>query len=420
MKLSKSNAAYMPVTNRMGNWLPTKKDAAAWLERTKKEAKKRKLKLDPTIKSFKKLIETDPIINMYFTQMFQQQPKFAPPAGSGDVKIKNYQEMLLIMNHVLKTAPEYNTTGMVGFPINAILDFPMITPAGLAAFADAKVNRALMRILKKWQKYLDTPDSLYVLNTGPNGWMSKSAYKALSMQDFIYDPNKPFWGFKSWNDFFIRQFKKGKRPVASPKDKKVIVSACEAAPLRISNNVKRTSEFWIKGQPYSLKHMLDGHNVDYYVGGTVYQAYLSAENYHRWHAPIDGKIVEVRNIKGTYYSEAASEGFDPAGPNNSQAYLAQVAARALIFIDSGDKKLGTVCVMPIGMAEVSSCLITVKVGDKVKKGEQIGYFQFGGSTHCVLFQKGAIANFTLPAIPQGEQGADSKIVPVNSAIAVAN
>ncbi|MGH1387894.1 phosphatidylserine decarboxylase, partial [Kordia sp.] len=75
------------------------------------------------------------------------------------------------------------------------------------------------------------------------------------MQDFIHEPDKPFWGFKSWNDFFIRQFKKGKRPVAAPKDKKVIVSACEAAPLRISSNVQRTSEFWIKGQPYSLEHM---------------------------------------------------------------------------------------------------------------------------------------------------------------------
>ncbi|WP_298417365.1 phosphatidylserine decarboxylase family protein [uncultured Kordia sp.] len=420
MKEKKPQETYMPITHRMGNWLPTKKDAAIWLEKTKKEAKKKKLKIDPTIKSFKKLIETDPIINMYFTQMFQQQPKFAPPAGSGDVKIDNYQEMLLIMNHVLKTAPEYNTTGMVGFPINAILDFPMITPAGLAAFADAKVNKALMRILKKWQKYLDSPDSLYVLNTSPNGWMSKSAYKALSMQDFIHDPKKPFWGFKSWNDFFIRQFKKGKRPIASPKDKKVIVSACEAAPLRISSNVQRKSQFWIKGQPYSLEFMLDGNHVDYYVGGTVYQAYLSAENYHRWHAPIDGTIVGIKNINGTYYSEAASEGFDPAGPNNSQAYLAQVAARALIFIESNDPTLGMVCVMPIGMAEVSSCLVTVKKGQKVKKGEQIGYFQFGGSTHCVLFQKGAIANFSLPAIPQGEQGVSSKIVPVNSEIAIAN
>ncbi|QHI37797.1 Phosphatidylserine decarboxylase proenzyme [Kordia antarctica] len=420
MKQQKSDSTHMPVTNRMGNWLPTIETAALWLAKTKKEAKKKKRKLDPSVRKFKNLIETDPIINMYFTQMFQQQPTFAPPAGSGDVKIENYQEMLLIMNHVLTTAPEYNTTGMVGFPINAILDFPMITPAGLAAFADEKVNKALKRILKKWNKYLDSPDSLYVLNTGPNGWMSKSAYKALQMQNFIHDPKKPFWGFKSWNDFFIREFKSGKRPVASPKDKKVIVSACESAPLKISANVQKTNQFWIKGQPYSLEHMLDGNHVDYYVGGTVYQAYLSAENYHRWHTPIDGTIVDIKNIDGTYYSEAASEGFDPAGPNNSQGYLAQVAARALIFIESGDPKLGMVCVMPIGMAEVSSCLITVKKGDKVKKGEQIGYFQFGGSTHCVLFQKGAIANFSLPAIPQGTQGEDSKIVPINSEIAVAN
>ena len=48
--------------------------------------------------------------------------------------------MLAVMNHVLTTAPTYDATGMVGFPINAILDFPMITPAGLAAFADPKVN----------------------------------------------------------------------------------------------------------------------------------------------------------------------------------------------------------------------------------------------------------------------------------------
>lgn len=420
MKKKENKSTYMPMTNRVGNWLPTKAVASLWLKKTKKEAKKSKLPLDPVIIEFKNLIETDPIINMYFTQMFLQQPKFAPAVGSGDIKIKNYEEMLLIMNHVLRTAPEYNTTGMVGFPINAILDFPMITPAGLAAFADEKVNKMLKKVLKKWSKYLDSPDSLYVLNTESNGWMSEGAYTALQMQNFIHDPKKPFWGFKSWNDFFIREFKPGVRPVAAPTDKKVIVSSCESAPLKIDNNVQRTNKFWIKGQPYSLEHMLAGNHVDYYVGGTVYQAYLSAENYHRWHAPIDGTIVDIKNIDGTYYSEAASEGFDSAGPNDSQAYLAQVAARALIFIESGDPKLGMVCVMPIGMAEVSSCLITVKKGDKVKKGEQIGYFQFGGSTHCVLFQKGAIANFSLPAIPQGVQGMKSKIVPINSEIAIAN
>jgi phosphatidylserine decarboxylase len=46
------------------------------------------------------------------------------------------------------------------------------------------------------------------------------------------------------------------------------------------------------------------------------------------------------------------------------------------------------CVMPVGMAEVSTCDATVCVGQKVKKGEQIGMFHFGGSTHCLFFRLG--------------------------------
>jgi phosphatidylserine decarboxylase len=45
------------------------------------------------------------------------------------------------------------------------------------------------------------------------------------------------------------------------------------------------------------------------------------------------------------------------------------------------------CVIPVRMAEVSTCDITICVGQKVKKGEQIGMFHFGGSTHCFSDQK---------------------------------
>ena len=62
------------------------------------------------------MIESDPVMFMYFTQMFEQQPGFAPPPQSGDVKIKDYHQMLRIINHILTTAPEFNTTGMVGCP----------------------------------------------------------------------------------------------------------------------------------------------------------------------------------------------------------------------------------------------------------------------------------------------------------------
>lgn len=413
-----THSSNIALAGRLGHWLPV--DMAVlnnWLEKTIQEAEKKKAKFHPVIKEFQELIETDPEMYMYFTLMFTQQPAFPPPPGSGDVKLKDYQQMLRVLNYVLTTAPEFNTTGMVGFPINAILDYPMITPAGQTAFLNGKVNRMFRKVLAVWTKFLDSPDSLYVLNRSKHGWKSPAAQKALHMDEFIHDPKKEYWGFTSWNDFFIRQFKEGQRPVSDPRDNKVVVSACEAAPFSISMNVKKTDTFWIKSQPYSLEHMLDGKHVDYFVGGTVYQAFLSAENYHRWHSPTDGVIKEIHNVEGSYYAEAASVGFDPAGPNNSQGYISHVAARALIFIESTNSKLGTVCVIPVGMAEVSSCIISVKPGDKVKKGDQIGYFQFGGSTHCLVFKKDAIAEFSAAAIPQGQYGSNSVIVPINSKIA---
>ena len=68
------------------------------------------------------------------------------------------------------------------------------------------------------------------------------------------------------------------RPVASPDDDKVIVSACESTPYRIATGVQRQDRFWIKSQPYSLQDMLaNDDSVDQFVGGTVYQAYLTRD-----------------------------------------------------------------------------------------------------------------------------------------------
>ncbi len=407
-------------TSRLGRWLPSNPAALSlWLKNTIEQAEKKTAPFHPVIQEFQKMIESDPVIWMYFTQMFEEQPDFAPPEGSGDIKIKNYQQMLKVLNYVLTTAPEYNTTGMVGFPINAILDFPMITPAGLAAFVSPKVNSMFKKVLKVWTQFLDSEDSCYVLNRSPAGWLSPEALKAIHIDEFLYDPKAPYYGFKSWNDFFIRQFKKGERPIAGS-SANAIVSACESTPYAISAQVKEEDTFWIKSQPYSLRHLLDGKFVDQFVGGTVYQAFLSAENYHRWHSPVSGTIKMIHQVEGSYYAEAAAEGFDPAGPNNSQGYIAHVATRALIFIEAEEPAIGLMCLIPVGMAEVSSCVVTVKEGQKVKKGDQIGYFQFGGSTHCLVFKPGAIAEFALQAIPQGENGANSTLVKVNSLLAIAN
>jgi phosphatidylserine decarboxylase len=407
-------------SSRLGHWLPSdQKVLNAWLATTTEVAEKKTAPFHPVILEFQQLIESDPVMLMYFTQMFEQQPAFAPPAESGDIKIRNYHELLRILDHVLSSAPEFSTVGMVACPVNAILDFPMITPAGLAAFLGPKLNRVLKKVLAAWAAFLDSPASLYVLNETPTGWLSPAALRVINMQEYVHDAQAAFYGFKSWNDFFIRRFKPGARPVADPHNPKVIVTACESAPFAIARDVKAQDKFWIKSQPYSLKHMLDGCFVDEFVGGTVYQAFLSAENYHRWHSPVSGAVKMIRHVEGAYYAEAASEGFDALGPNNSQGYIAHVNTRALIFIDADEPAIGLVCFVAVGMVEVSSCVVGLKEGQHVKKGEEIGFFQFGGSTHCLVFRRGAVAEFALHAIPQGENGANSPIVKVNSLLAIA-
>src|SRR5262249_27523631 len=107
-------------------------------------------------------------------------------------------------------------------------------------------------------------------------------------------------------------------------------------------------------------------------------------------------------------------------------YIAHVATRSLIFIEADEPTIGLMCVVPVGMAEVSSCVLEgkdarpLKEGQHLEKGDQLGYFQFGGSTHCLVFRPQVISSFTLQSIPQGENGENSAIVPVKSLLAMAN
>ena len=245
----------------------------------------------------------------------------------------------------------------------AILAGGLGTQAGFAAFTNKKVNRQLKKILNEWAKFLNSADSRYVLSDDPQkGWFGKDALEAMPnfAKEFKCNPEQPFYGFTSWDNFFTREFKEGLRPVANPDDNAVIANACESAPYRIAENVKSNEQFWIKAQPYSLDFMLAGDSLaQQFAGGTIYQAFLSALSYHRWHSPVSGKIVKIRIIDGTYYAEALSEKYDPAGPNESQAFITEVATRALIFIQADNPDIGLMCVMFVGMAEVSTCDVRV-------------------------------------------------------------
>lgn len=412
--------------HRVGQWLPSDQRAVeTWLANLIDEVDgghdgRRATPLHPVIEDLKTLIEGDAEIYMLFHQMFEQVPH-RPPYNNdptGKPQVRDYHLMLRLLNAIMTRAPAFNKTDLVGFPINAILDWPMGTGGGFTAFLNDKVNARFRAMLDAWAIFLRSPDSTHVLNTDPvSGWFGRDAMEAMPNFDktFLCDPVAPHHGFTSWDDFFTRRFRPGVRPVAAPHDDAVIVNACESSPYRLAPNVKARDRFWIKAQPYSLEHMLAGDDLaPRFVGGTVYQAFLNALSYHRWHSPVSGTIVKAYVQPGTYYSETPAEGFDPAGPNESQAYITEVATRAMIFIQADNPAIGLMCFMPVGMAEVSTCEITVYEGQHVKKGDQLGMFHFGGSTHCLIFRPEVKLEFDL----HGQKpGLDSKNIPINARIA---
>ncbi|KAG6031298.1 hypothetical protein E4U41_007621 [Claviceps citrina] len=136
-----------------------------------------------------------------------------------------------------------------------------------------------------------------------------------------------------------------------------------------------------------------------FAGGTVYQAFLSALSYHRWHAPVSGTVRRAFVEDGTYFSEPLFESresvADPhvrGGPTRgitiAQGYLSAMATRAVIVIEADNPAIGLVAFVGIGMDEVSSCEVTVREGQRLNKGDELGMFHFGGSSHCLVFQEG--------------------------------
>lgn len=370
------------------------------------------------VREFKDLIENNTRVWLLFSSMFEQIPNKDPykadprGTGAGHPTIRDHVHMLRVINHLLTTAPSWNDkserVGLVGLPFNALFDWPMGTKSGFAVFLDPAVNAMLQKVLNAWAEFLSSPESAYVLKREARGsWFSphghdelqytanvgKTSYKFEEM--FQCDPSDPHMGYKSWDHFFTRLFKEDVRPVASPDDDSVIANACESKTFKVARDVNRRDKFWLKGQPYSVVDMLAQDPLaEQFVGGTVYQAFLSALSYHRWHAPVSGKLVKAYVVDGTYYSEPLFEDFgpdqsaDPEGQVTSQGYLTATATRAIMFFEADNPDIGLMAFLGIGMCEVSTCDVTVKEGQHVKKGDEIGMFHFGGSTHCLMFRKG--------------------------------
>jgi len=358
----------------------------------------------PVIQEFRTVVHRDIALRAKMEHMLSEAYITAHPGtglARGPQLARSLEEFFELLNAVLTRAPmpaqdgvnDGSSSSLRTFPITALLKYTYHTLQGRVVYRDATFNRMIGKVLQAWNRFLNSPASAYVLND-KDGWL---AAPDIDFSLYVHDKSRPHWGFSSFNDFFTRQWVSGVRPPAPGAD--IAVSAVESHVTRFGHGLKEHQLFCVKGEHYSLVNMLAGRNqlVSAMVGGSLIQAFLAPTSYHRFHAPVAGTVVTADVVPGVYFGDGCpSKNAHDESTHNAQAgyetYLSNVQTRGIVAIQT--EQHGLVVVIPIGMNEVSSVKMLVKPGDHVEKGQQLGMFQFGGSTCVVMFQKGVVTDFT--------------------------
>lgn len=208
----------------------------------------------------------------------------------------------------------------------------------------------------------------------------------------------------TFNQFFARYLSSpDKRPISSPDDDSVVVSPADSKPQgvwKIDENSKLLSneKVTVKSGIFSQIDVLLGDSIykDTFAGGSFTHTFLDVNDYHRFHFPVSGEIVDVGII-----DQDDALGGTVVWDDEINRYLLEcsepgwqmIETRGYVIIDTKD--YGYVAVIPVGMSQISSVCFeeNVKVGNAVKKGDMMGCFLFGGSDIIMLFEKEA--NFEL-------------------------
>jgi phosphatidylserine decarboxylase len=371
------------------------------------EAKQKKLV--PAVEALGKLLDQNDVLRfliedachqnriLYDTQ--QHNPVNNPDSVSIP-RITDKDAILRIFNVLLNYPPSFVNNDLVGLPFSAFVVGIDPTLSGAALLRLPMFNEKMSAILQVWNKFLDTPASNVGFRVEGQQWLSPTAKKLYDFPLWKKDSEVlPYW--RSWNSFFTRVFKDpaSARPIADPTSNRTVISANDGSLYRWRPHLKREDVFWFKDMPYSLSDILsspikaqqdviDKYNlVEMFKGGYIFQTYLNPYNFHRWWCPVNGKVLfDAMSIPGCYFSKLVIPDFGGA-TTASTPYLAQVNARGLVVFKTPD--YGHVCCIPLGMSEVSTISFdpAMKEGAMVKKGQEMGTFNYGGSSFAVLYEK---------------------------------
>ncbi|MDC0685025.1 phosphatidylserine decarboxylase [Sorangium atrum] len=250
-----------------------------------------------------------------------------------------------------------------------------------------------VKFIKERGRFMDSPESLKFIEA----WLKDPG---THIEDFIV----PEGGFKSFNEFFTRRLNPARnpRPIAAPDDGSVLVASADSEINFILSDLTLTKKLDVKSRQLNITQLLNGSKyAAKFEGGTAVSCVLMPPNYHRYHAPASGRIVEGVEVPGIYNGIMDGDHWFNTifnvGESTTDFSIFEDFHRSYFVIKT--EKHGYIAVIPVGLNTISAMYPSlvnnrstlVPVGGEpvpVKKGDELGHFAYGGSLNILLFQKG--------------------------------
>ncbi|KAI8074422.1 phosphatidylserine decarboxylase-domain-containing protein [Gongronella butleri] len=185
--------------------------------------------------------------------------------------------------------------------------------------------------------------------------------------------------YENFNAFFTRALRADVRPIASPDDDSVLVSAADCR-INVYKTIDDATTFWIKGKNFTLSNLLrDNDLAKELAGGSIAIFRLAPQDYHRFHIPCQGTLESINDIDGTYYT------VNPCTVREELDVFTENRRKVMKMKDVHGRPFALVA---IGALLVGSIELTnAKEGITLKKGQEAGQFCYGGSTVVAVFPK---------------------------------
>lgn len=269
------------------------------------------------------------------------------------------------------------------------------SPAGPILFNDNVFSSWFIAFLNDGGQFMNTKASAAHLDE----WF---AYPAVHINDYIL----PEVGYRTFNDFFLRRVKPEARPLGGGSDPAYVVSPADGSICQIyADNLEQN--FTIKRDVINIRQALNNSPyADRFIGGPSLDILLWFTDYHRFHAPVSGKIVETGSYAGSYnYNFRDVNWYKELARHKRTCYLIE------------SDRCGLVAMIPVGFWGVGSIVTEekVKVGSRIEKGDEMGHFLYGGSSIVLVFEPGKV-KFSLP-IPKRQTGDEGLKIKVRQQIA---